>query len=237
MEKTEKAVIIVVDGALVSRKVTKGTFASLDALALRGQCGYVSTFTTCPDTITQLVGSCYFSPEQLAEGLGPMQLAVLKDKSTYSAFGDLTPIAGLSIPQIYDLIQQKLTACSVIIVEIGAIADADQLVGRVLPQIDPANVAVCGLFGYGPDGQPPVFPCAPVVDPSWKVIGPNVVEALSVEKPLLFVSASLRLTRTDKVKAFDEEDVRTNASMGVLPICQLLREFSYYTGSSWKYGA
>jgi hypothetical protein len=51
------------------------------------------------------------------------------------------------------------------------------------------------------------------------------------------VSASEKLTRIDKVQAFDEGLFEELSAMGVLPICQLFREYSYYTGSSWKYGA
>jgi hypothetical protein len=237
MGLVEKVVIVVVDKALGAPRITKGTYASLDSLALRGQSGYLSTFTTSSDMISQLVGICYYTPENLAKELGPMKLAVLKDRSSYDGFGEISSITGFGVPQIFDIVQQKLAQFSVVVVELGSITSADELAARLLPHIDSSNVALCAILGYADGATIPQFPVAPVVDPSWKVIGPDVVPTLSVSRPLLFVSASQKLTRIDKVQAFDEGLFEELSSMGVLPICQLFREYSYYTGSSWKYGA
>ena len=234
----EKLVLLVTDGALGNPPVTAGTHKSLDALAKRGQCGFLSSFSDCNDTITQLIGSCYHTPEDLAKELGPMKLAVLKDKSTYAGFGDHTSIAGLSVDDIYNKIQEKLTDFNVVVVEVKSIVDMDTLVSKLIARIDETNVAVCLVCGFAAGAKLPEFKKAPpVVDPSWKVIGPNVVDRLTLDKPYLFVSASQKLTRIDRVQAFDESDIAANCGMGVEPICQLFREYSYYTGSSWKYGA
>jgi hypothetical protein len=123
------------------------------------------------------------------------------------------------------------------VVELSGIQELELLVALLLPGIDASNVAVCVIVGYADGTTIPAFPVTPIVDPSWKVIGPNVVEALSMSRPYVFVSASQQLARIDKVQSFDEPDLETHCGMGVLPICQLFREYSYYTGSSWKYGA
>jgi hypothetical protein len=235
---TEKVVLLVVDGVLGNPPVQKGTYPALDALAARAQTGYLSTFSDCADTITQLIGVNHHSLDHLKKELGPMKLSVLKDKSSYSAaFGDIVPITGLSIAQLFEFIQQKLATSNVIVVEVPALAELEQLVALLLPGLDSANVAICAIVGFADGAAVPQFAVAPVVDPSWKVIGPDVVAALSVEHLCAFLAASKGLVRTDKVQAFDEADIARNCGMGVLPICQLFREYSYYTGSSWKYGA
>jgi hypothetical protein len=234
----EKVVLLVVDGVLGNPPVQKRTYPSLDALAARAQTGYVSTFSDCPDTITQLIGVNHYSLDNLKKQLGPMKLSILKDKSSYSAeLGDIVPITGLSIAELFELIQRKLTTSNVIVVEVVALKELEELVTLLLPGLDSANVAICAIVGFADGAAVPHFAVAPVVDPSWKVIGPDVVAALSVDRPGAFLAASKVLTRTDKVQAFDEADIAGNCGMGVLPICQLFREYSYYTGSSWKYGA
>jgi hypothetical protein len=187
--------------------------------------------------VIQLVGTNYHTPEKLAAELGPMKLSVLKIHSAYSGFGDIVDIADLTPPEVFARIQEKLTTFNVIVVEVTDLTNLEVIVGLLFPGIDSANVAVAVVVGYNESAIIPTFPIAPVVDPSWKVIGPNVVETLDVKKLFLYISASQKLTRIDKVRVFDEEDIEKNNGMGVMPICQLIREFSYYTGSSWKYGA
>ena len=234
----EKVVIFVVDSAFTSNEVEQGLYKSLDNLSARGQCGFVSTFTDSNDTISQLIGTHYFSPEKLSEELGPMKLAVLVDKSSYNAnFGDKTKISGMSTEQIADLINKSFSDHSVIVCELGGLKQLDEIVGKLLPGIDGSNHAICALIGYADGVKVPTFPTPPVVDPSWKVIGPDVVGTLSVEHPMMFITASKQLTRVDNVRFFGEKEVEDNCGMGCLPICQLFKEFSYYTGSTWKYGA
>ena len=236
-EMAEKAVILLAENVLGKPPVTAGTYKGLDALAARGQSGFVSTFKDCSDSIMQLTGACYHTPQKLEKELGPMKLAVLEDKSTFSTFGNIESISNLPVSAIFDKIQQKLKEFNVIIVELKSLRDMDEIVGKLVEKIDETNVAVCVLCGYCEGGKIPQFKTPPIADPSWKIIGPDIVDRLGVEKPFLFVSASQKLTRIDHVKAFDEADVTENCAMGVEPICQLFREYSYYTGSSWKYGA
>lgn len=233
----EKVVILVADAVLGAPKITKGMYPNLDSLASRGQSGYLSTFTHCTDTITQLTGLCHHTPENLAKEIGPMKLCVLKDKSTYSGFGELISISGFTSDQLLATISEKTASFSVIVVETPDLATMDQLVGGLLPNVDLANVGICVICGYKAGAEVPVFKTPVVADPSWKVIGADVVETLSVAQPCMYISASQKLTRIDKVAAFDEADVEAHCGMGVQPICQLFREYSYYTGSSWKYGA
>ena len=234
----EKLVLLVADHVLGQPPVTAGTYKSLDGLAKRGQSGYLSSFADCTDTISQLIGSCYHSAEDLAKELGPMKLAVLKSKSTYAGFGDHTSITGLSLDDVYNKIQEKLGEFNVVVVEAASLGDVDSLVGLLLAKMDETNVAVCVVCGFVEGAKLPEFrQPPPVVDPSWKVIGPNVVDRLTLDKPYMYVSASQKLTRIDRVQAFDEADIAAHCGMGIEPICQLFREYSYYTGSSWKYGA
>jgi hypothetical protein len=234
----EKVVLLVVDGVLGNPPVQKGAYPALDTLAARAQTGYVSTFSDCPDMITQLIGVNHHSLDKLKTELGPMKLSVLKDKSSYSAaLGEIVPIAGLSVALLFELIQQKMTTSAVVVVEVAALKELEELVALLLPGVDSANVAICVIVGFAEGAAVPQFAVAPVVDPSWKVIGPDVVAALSVEHLGAFLAASKALTRIDRVQAFDEADLAANCGMGVLPICQLFREYSYYTGTSWKYGA
>jgi hypothetical protein len=176
--------------------------------------------------------------DHLKKDLGPMKLSVLTDKSSYAApLGHIVPISGLSITSLFELIRQTLATSNVIVVEVAALSELEDLVALLLPGLDSANVAICVIVGFAEGAAVPRFAVAPVVDPSWKVVGPDVIATLSVEHPRAFLAAAKTLVRTDKVKAFDEADIATNCGMGVLPICQLFREYSYYTGSSWKYGA
>jgi hypothetical protein len=238
MSEVEKAVLILVEGALGNPTVTKGTYKSLDTLAARSQCGFLSTFTNCPDTITQLTGASYYALDQLKVEFGEkLSLCVLKDKSAFSAFGEIISITGQGPSEILKLVDQKLATFSILVIEIVSLAVADALVAGLLPSLDDSRLSVCLICGYADHARVPTFPVPPVVDPSWKVIGPDVLAELSVDRPYLFVSASKNLTRVDKVNGFDENEIRINGAMGVLPICQIFREYSYYTGSSWKYGA
>lgn len=233
----EKLVIFVVDNAFGRQQVQKGQYKALDQLALNGQSGFVSTFTDSNDTISQLVGSHYFSPDQLSTNLGPMRLSVLKDKSQFNAFGDIVSITGKSDNEIYDTIINSLKKDSIIITELNNLKQLDEFVGKFLPLIKTDNIAICILCGYAAGAEIPSFPSPPVVDQSWKVIGPDVVDKLTIKNPMLFVSQSKQLTRIDHVKVFNEKEIADKCGMGALPICQLFREFSYYTGSTWKYGA
>ncbi|KAH0787267.1 hypothetical protein GPJ56_008778 [Histomonas meleagridis] len=235
----EKAVILVADGVLGNPVAKAGQYQSLDILAKRSQSGYLSTFSDCNDTITQLTGVNYHTVDFILKDYGPMKISILKKKSTYnSSLGNVEEINDLSEDQIFQKIDDKLKEYSVIVVEISTLNELDHIVSKLLPKIDADNVGVCVICGYAKDATLPNFTVPPpVVDPSWKVIGPDVVDKLSLEHPFLFFSASKNLTRIDKVQAFDEKDFENNNCMGILPICQLFREYSYYTGSSWKYGA
>jgi hypothetical protein len=233
----EQAVILVTSSVLGNPRISSGTYSSLDLLASRGQCGFLSTFTDCSDPVIQLIGTNYHTPEKLTAELGPIKLSVLKRNSAYSDFGDISDITDLTPPEIFAHIQEKLSIFNVIVVEVINLTNLETIVGLLFPGIDNANVAVAIVLGYIDGATVPKFPIAPVVDPSWKVIGPNVVETLDIKKPFLYISASHKLTRIDKVQAFDEDDIEKNNGMGAMPICQLIREYSYYTGSSWKYGA
>ncbi|OHT08243.1 hypothetical protein TRFO_23233 [Tritrichomonas foetus] len=233
----EKVVLFVVDNAFGETPISKGQYQALDQLALRGQSGFVSTFTDSKDTVAQLIGAHYYSPENLSQELGPMKLAVFTDKSTYNGFGDVRSITGKSSKEIFDLIQVDFDSHGVIVVELNNLNILNEIVNLLLPLIDSTNHAICTICGYGPGSVIPKFQAPPVVDPSWKIIGPDAVETLSVDHPMLFISASQQLTRVDKVSFFSEREIEEHNGMGVLPICQLFREFSYYTGSTWKYGA
>ncbi|KAK8899821.1 hypothetical protein M9Y10_002143 [Tritrichomonas musculus] len=233
----EKLIILVGDNVFGAAPVKEGQFKALDSLALRGQCGFVSTFKDSHDTLSQLIGTHYFTIEKLSKLLGEMKLAVLKDQSTYSGFGEVFSIKEKSLNEIYNQIQNLLKTFCIVVVEMHSLDSINQMTERLFPSIDKENVALIVLCGYGPNAKIPIFKTFPVVDPSWKVIGPDVVESLSVEHPMLFVSASKQLTRIDNVKFFSEKEIEDHCGMGILPICQLFRECSYYTGSTWKYGA
>lgn len=233
----EKLVILVADAVFNETPIKEGQYKALDALSLRGQSGFVSTFKDSHDTLSQLIGTHYFALDKLSKLLGKMKLAVLKDKSTFSGFGEVFPITGESSTDIYNQIQNLLNSFNIVVVELHSISTMNELTEKLLPSIDENNVALIVLCGYGPNAKVPVFKTLPVVDPSWKVIGPDVVETLSVDHPMLFVSASKQLTRIDNVKFFSEKEIEEHCGMGILPICQLFRECSYYTGSTWKYGA
>ena len=159
----------------------------------------------------------------------------------FKEFGEIINIQGKTKGDVARIIREKMTdnehPTSVLIAEIDTLANADFLVGQLYNLIDDSNVAFSIISGYKDGARVKEFPVPPVVNPSWKVVGPNVVDQLSVEKPMMFVEASKNLTRVDKVTAFDEEDIEKNFCMGCLPICQYFRQYSYYTGSSWKYGA
>lgn len=233
----EKLVILVADDVFNETPVVEGQYKALDALSLRGQSGYVSTFKDSHDTLSQLIGTHYFTIDKLSKLLGEMKLAVLKDKSTFSGFGEVFSISNNSTNGIYDQIQNRLNSFNIVVVELHSLSSMNELTEKLLPSIDQNNVALIVLCGYGQNAAVPVFRTLPIVDPSWKVIGPDVVETLSVEHPMLFVSASKQLTRIDNVKFFSEKEIEDHCGMGILPICQLFRECSYYTGSTWKYGA
>lgn len=235
---TEKVVILVAEDVVGPDGFTGGSYHALDELYKRGQCGFTSVFVDCPDIMMQLTGINYHGAEKLEHEVGHMKLSVLTDKSAYSGFGDVEKISGLDLQGIYNKIVEKKKQFNVILVELPHSLDTlNQMVELLLPGIE-ENVALCTLIGLKADGKKPkITQPPPCVDPSWKVIGPNVVENLSIDRPFLFASASKQLTRVDHVKAFDFDDIQQHACMGALPICQLFREFSYYTGSSWKYGA
>lgn len=233
----EKLVILVADGVFNENPIKEGQYKSLDKLSLRGQSGFVSTFKGSHDTISQLIGTYYFTIEKLTKMLGDMKLAVLKDKSTFSGFGEVFSIDGKSLTDIFDQIINLLNSFSIVVTELHSLSSMNEITEKLLPSIDRDNIALIVLCGYGQNAKVPTFKTLPVVDPSWKVIGPDVVETLSVDHPMLFVSASKQLTRIDNVRYFSEKEIEEHCGMGILPICQLFRECSYYTGSTWKYGA
>lgn len=235
----ERAVIFVAADVLGGRPVAAGEYPALDWLAKRGQCGYLSTFRGCSDIVAQVTGINYHGAEGLRAAVGPMRLSVLVRASKYSGFGDVESIAELKEEgQICDTVRARLSDHSVVLVEMADLRAVNDAVELMRGDIDEHNVAVCVVLGYKEGGAVPKFRAPPpCVDPSWKIVGPSVVDSLGLEKPCIFVSASARLTRVDNVSAFDESDIYQNNCMGVLPICQIFREFSYYTGSSWKYGA
>lgn len=233
----EKAVILVVENALGNPRVVKGTYKNLDALAKRASSGFVSTFKNSKDIVYQMSGLLVRPVNEVLEDLGKIKLTVLKTHTEFNQYGKVESIEGLDAKKIFDLINAKLPESSIIIAEIPTIQMVDELVGLLLPKIDADNVAVSTLYGYKDGAKVPTFPVPPVVNPSWKVVGPKVVEDLFVEHPMMVVTASKFLTRVDKVQNFDEDDIEENYCMGCEPICQYFREFTYYTGSSWKYGA
>ena len=240
-EVVEKAVFLVVDDALGNPRVQKGNFPNLDKIALRGSSGYLSTFKGNNDIIYQMSGLLVSPLEAIKEDLGPIKLCVLEQKSKFKEFSEIINIQGKTKGDVARIIREKMTdnehPTSVLIAEIDTLENADFLVGQLYNLIDDSNVAFSIISGYKDGARVKEFPVPPVVNPSWKVVGPNVVDQLSVEKPMMFVEASKNLTRVDKVTAFDEEDIEKNFCMGCLPICQYFRQYSYYTGSSWKYGA
>lgn len=234
----EKAILLVVENAAGNPKIKTGQFPSLDQLAARGQSGFLSTFNNCEDTITQLVGVNYHSPENLRKDIGSsMKICVLKTHTTIHDIVDIEPIEEKSVDDINSTIIQKLSNYTMIIVETLNLDYANQIAGFLLPKINELSLAVSLVVGYKQGATIPTFPVPPIVNPSWKIIGPNTVKELSVEHPMFYITASKQLTRTDHVKSFDEDDIEHNNCMGCMPICQFFREFSYYTGSSWKYGA
>lgn len=216
---TEKAVILAVADALGDEKVKAGKYPHLDTLAQRGQSGYLSTDIRLTGPIEQIMGFGRKTHEDLVADLGELHYAILTENINFEHILELT------------------ASNQVVIAQLGSLGDLDSMVSKLLPLIDEKNIAVCVCAGYATSNIPKEFPTPPVVDPSWKVIGPNVIPEFSIEKPYVYVSASKQLTRVDDVKAFDEDDIAVNAGMGAMPMPQLLREFSYYTGSSWKYGA
>lgn len=233
----EKAVILVVENVLGNPRVTKGTYPNLDALAKRASSGFVSTFKNSHDIVYQMSGLLVRPVAEVLEDYGKVKLSVLKTNTEFKEYGKVESIKGLDVPKILEVINQKIPESTIVLAEIETIQMADQLVGLLLPKIDGENVALSVLVGYKDGAKVPTFPVPPVVNPSWKVVGPKVVDDLSVEKPMFYITASKFLTRVDKVSSFDEDDFEENFCMGCEPICQYFREFTYYTGSSWKYGA
>ena len=234
----EKAVILVVENALGAPRVKCGDYKNLDRLALRGSSGYVSTFKNSNDVVKQMSGILVRPVEEVKKDIGPMKLFILKDKTEFNEFGESESINGLSNEEIVDKIANKMAhETTVLIAEIKTLEIADFIVGKLFDSIDEKQIAISVLAGYKEGAKVKEFPTPPVVTPSWKVVGPKVVDNLSVAKPMMFITASKELTRVDKVTSYDESDVEKNFCMGCLPICQYFREFSYYTGSSWKYGA
>ena len=240
-EVVEKAVLLVVENALGVPRITKGTYQNLDKLALRGSSGYVSTFKGHNDIIYQMSGLLVSPLDAIKEDIGPIKLCVLEENSKFNEYGEIISIKGKSKEEITNIIKEKMTnkevRTSVLVAQIQTLEIADFIVGQLYDLIDGENVAIAVISGYKDGAKVKEFPVPPVVNPSWKVVGPKVVEELSVEKPMMFIEASKALTRIDKVTGFDEEDVEKNFCMGCLPICQYFRQYSYYTGSSWKYGA
>ena len=234
----EKAVILVVENALGAPRVKCGDYKNLDRLALRGSSGYVSTFKNSNDVVKQMSGILVRPVEEVKKDIGPMKLFILKDNTEFHEFGEFESIKGLSDEDIANKIADKMAhETTVLIAEIKTLEIADFIVGKLFDSIDEKQIAVSVLAGYKEGAKVKEFPIPPVVTPSWKVVGPKVVDDLSVEKPMMFITASKELTRVDKVTSYDEDDIEKNFCMGCLPICQYFREFSYYTGSSWKYGA
>ena len=237
----EKAVLLVVEKALGEPRIRKGKYPNLDKLALRGSSGYVSTFKGNDDIIYQMSGLLVSPLEEIKKDIGPMKLCVLETKSKFNEFGEIIQIAGKSKEDIEKLIREKMTdpnhGTSVLVAQIESLEIADFIIGQMINLIDEQNIAFSVLSGYKEGAKVKEFPVPPVVTPSWKVVGPKIVEQLSVESPMMFIEASANLTRVDKVTSFDEEDIEKNYCMGCLPICQYFRQWSYYTGSSWKYGA
>ena len=233
----EKAVILVVENSLGNPRITKGRYAHLDALARRSSSGFVSTFKNSKDVIYQMSGLLVRPVNEVLEDLGKIKLTVLKTHTEFNQYGKIEDIKGLDTNKIYELICAKIPESSIIIAEISSIEALNELVGLLLPKVDGDNVAISTLIGYKDGAKVPTFPIPPVASPSWKVVGPKVVEDLSVEHPMLYITASKFLTRVDKVQNFDEDDIEENYCMVCEPICQYFREFTYYTGSSWKYGA
>lgn len=242
-DNIEKAVIIIVEKGLNNPLVKKGKYPSLDKLAEIGSSGFVSTFKDCDNVILQLTGINYLGLDSFKEEVGPMKLNVLTSSTSFNDFGSSTDIFGKSVDEIFSIIREKLKSSTVIVVELPSIQnkpfqEADELVEMLLPMINNDNIAISCLFGYDNDIDVPTFPKPPpCVLPSWKVIGPNVVDSLTEKKPMMFFTASKKLTRVDDVTCFDEIEIFNNNGMGMLPICQYFREFSYYTGTSGKYGA
>ena len=240
-EVVEKAVFLVVENALGNPRVQKGNYPNLDKLAQRGSSGYCSTFKGNNDIVYQMSGLLVSPLDQIKEDLGPIKLCVLAQKTQFKEFGEIVNIQGKSKEDVESIIREKMTdsehRTSVLVAEIESLEIADFLVGQLYNLIDESNVAFSIVSGYKDGAKVKEFPVPPVVNPSWKIVGPHVVDQLSVQKPLMFVEASKSLTRVDKVTAFDEEDIEKNFCMGCLPICQYFRQYSYYTGSSWKYGA
>lgn len=236
---TEKVVIFVADNVLGDPIVVANQYPALDYIAKRGQSGYLSTFEDCDDIIEEVTGINYHGAGKLGDVLGPMKLSVLVSKSKYSGFGDVENIEKMKEKdEIYAEIQDKLKAFNVVIVEMMDLKTINNVVNMMKDDIDGKNVAICLILGYKENSEIPKFRLPPeCVDPSYKIVGPNVLDNLNLKKPCIFISASMRLTRIDNVQSFDENDIYQNNCMGILPICQILREFSYYTGSSWKYGA
>lgn len=233
----EKAVILVVENVLGNPRVTNGTYPNLDALAKRSSSGYVSTFKNSKDVVYQMSGLLVRPVNEVVEDMGKIKLNVLKLNTEFNQYGKVESIKGLDTQKVFELINQKIPESTIVLVEIETIQMADQLIGLLLPKIDGENVALSVLVGYKDGAKVPTFPVPPVVSPSWKVVGPKVVDDLTVEKPMFYITASKFLTRVDKVQNFDEDDFEENFCMGCEPICQYFREFTYYTGSSWKYGA
>ncbi|OHS98853.1 hypothetical protein TRFO_01937 [Tritrichomonas foetus] len=233
----EKVVIFIVEDAFDGTPIECGKYPSLDEFTKKGQSGFLSTFNDSTDVVPQLVGSHYYTENRLSEILGPMKLAVLKRHSKYNGFGDSQSILDISLEDIYIKIEECFTSHDVIIVELDNLSNLNYLISKLLPNVVSENHAICAICGYQNNVKVPTFPTPPIVDPSWKIIGPDVVESLSVEHPMLYVSLSKQLTRVDYTNFFSEKEISEHCGMGVMPICQLFREFSYYTGSTWKYGA
>jgi len=234
---TFTAIIFVVENSIGNPVIKKGTYPKLDILAKRGSCGFLSVFNNCPDVITQLTGINHLGTDGFIREVGEIKLSVLKNSSTFDQYGDIISVSSKNNDEIYSMINDLIKPSHIIIVELKSLEDANEIIGGFLPRIDSENIAISLISGYREGSIIPTFPSPPVVDPSWRVIGADVVEALSIKKPMVFITASKNLTRIDNVASFDEKDIEDNNCMNALPICQYFREFSYYSGSSWKYGA
>ena len=245
MSVIEKVIICVVPDALGDPKVKAGDFPHIDKLAKRGSCGFLATFADSNDLVNQLTGAHYHGVSSLEKVLGKMDLAVLKTTSAYGTKSDSEDDSesdgfGVVVNRSDDFLSQideMIHAHQVVIVELDNIQQADDVCNKFLPSIDTENIALCIVAQYKQGHCPSIPIPPPCVHPSFKIVGPNVVESLTVDNVCLFLHASRRLTRIDHVQSFDETDIHENCCLGCMPICQLLREFSYYTGSSWKFGA
>jgi hypothetical protein len=124
---------------------------------------------------------------------------MVKSHSTYSGFGDISGISDFNAQSLFECIEEELLLSNVIVVEASDIQKLDAIVSLLFPGIDGTNVAVCIVVGYAEGAMLPKFPVAPVVGPSWTIIGPDLMETLDLKNPHVYALASQRLTRIEKV--------------------------------------